>query len=112
MKSIIFGLVALASVAASAQDTTGCRISADGKYATCLVVVPNEGSGELKQITFKIRGASAPVNADLGCPVGEASYGPCTEGKVPNWLKDLNNFFKKHGLTAPVDREIEHPTGG
>lgn len=112
MKSIIFALVATASIAASAQDTTGCKISADGKYATCLVVVPNEGEGQLQQVTFKIRGASAPINSDLGCPVGEAGYAPCKEGKVPKWLKDLNQAFTDAGFTAPEDNYEISPGGG
>lgn len=111
MKTILFALVAVATISASAQDTTGCDISADGKLATCLVVVPNEGEGQLETIKFHIRGESAPINSNLGCPVGEAGYASCANGEVPGWLRDLNQAFQDAGFTAP-DTSKEDSIGG
>ena len=105
-------LIAMASISASAQDTTGCKISANGKYATCKVLGGESGE-QVQYVTFKIRAASAPVNNEEQCAIGEASYGPCpTSYGVPQWLKDLNKAFEDAGFTAPVDDEINHPHGG
>lgn len=111
MKSVIFALLAVASISASAQDTTGCKISKDGKYATCYVQDLNT-DGKLKKVTFKIRKDSAPSNPDVGCPVGEASYAPCKEGKVPQWLIDLNQAFLDAGFSAPTQEDDNSPGGG
>ena len=103
-------LVAFAAIGASAQDTTGCKISKDGKYATCKVLGGESGE-QVSYVTFKIRGASAPVQQVEQCPIGEGSYGPCpTSYGVPQWLKDINQAFLDAGFTAPVDNNLY--TGG
>ena len=112
MKSIIFALVAVASIAASAQqDLSGCKVSADGKTAKCFVENLGEGGNQSGYITIKVRSGSTPT-ADLGCPVGEAGYAPCKEGKVPKWLKDLSQAFLDAGFTTPEDNHDMSPGGG
>ena len=112
MKLVIMALVAFAAIGASAQDTTGCKISKDGKYATCKVLGGESGE-QVSYVTFKIRGASAPVQEQEQCAIGEASYGPCpTSYGVPQWLKDLNQAFADAGFTAPTHPEDELSPGG
>lgn len=113
MKLVIMALVAFAAIGASAQDTTGCKISKDGKYATCLVTNLGEAGNQSAYVTFKIRGASAPVAPGTGC-YGEAGNDiacPTSYG-VPQWFKDLDKVLEDAGLSAPVDDEIKHPHGG
>lgn len=110
MKSVIMALVAMASISASAQDTTGCKISANGKYATCKVL-GGESGDQVQYVTFKIRAASAPVAPGTGC-YGEAGNEvacPAVYG-VPQWLKDLNQAFLDAGFTAP-DTSLEDSQG-
>ncbi len=111
MKSLIFALIASVAVSASAQDITGCKISANKKYATCKVL-GGESGDQVQYVTFKIRPASAPVNQPEVCPVGDAGYGPCPQGQVPQWLKDLNQAFLDAGFTAPTHPEDELSPGG
>ena len=111
MKSVIFALVAFATISASAQDTTGCKISANGKYATCKVL-GGESGDQVQYVTFKIRGASAPVQQEEQCSIGEAGNGPCpTSYGVPKWLRDLNKAFLDAGFTPP-DTSKEDSIGG
>ena len=111
MKSVIFALVAFATISASAQDTTGCKISANGKYATCKVL-GGESGDQVQYVTFKIRGASTPVAPGTGCYAGEGGHEvACPEGKVPQWLKDLNQAFLDAGFTAPEDNYEISPGG-
>ncbi len=110
MKTMIMAIVAFAAIGASAQDTTGCKISANGKYATCQVLGGESGE-QLQTVTFKIRGPSAPVQEQELCAVGEG-YGPCpTSYGVPKWLRDLNQAFLDAGFTAP-DTSYEDSIGG
>lgn len=112
MKLVIMAFVAFAAIGASAQDTTGCKKSEDGKYATCKVLGGHTGE-QVLSVTFKIRGASAPVQNVEQCAIGDANYGPCpTSYGVPKWFQDLNEILGEAGLSAPVDNEIQHPTGG
>ena len=111
MKTLVFALVAFASLAASAQDTTGCEISADKKYATCLVDALGEGANESRYVTFKIRGDSAPVAPGTGCYSEAGAEVACPNGKVPQWLKDLNTAFDKAGFSAPVDEQLTNRGG-
>ncbi len=105
MKSLIFALIATVAVSASAQDITGCKISANKKYATCKVL-GGESGDQVQYVTFKIRPASAPVNQPEVCPVGEAGYGPCpTHYGVPQWLQDLNQAFLDAGFSAPEQND-------
>jgi hypothetical protein len=111
MKLVIMAFVAFAAIGASAQDTTGCKISANGKYATCKVL-GGESGDQVQYVTFKIRGASAPVQEQEQCSIGEAGYGPCpTVYGVPQWLKDLNQAFADAGFSAP-DTSLEDSIGG
>ncbi len=105
-------LVAMASISASAQDTTGCKISANGKYATCKVLGGETGD-QVQYVTFKIRGPSAPVAPGTGCFAGEAGQEvacPTSYG-VPKWLRDLNQAFLDAGFTVP-DNSNDGSIGG
>ena len=112
MKSLLFAIVATVSVAASAQDITGCKVSANGKYATCRVL-GGESGDQVQYVTFKIRPASAPVAETEMCASGEAGYGPCPQSAhVPQWLKDLNDAFSNAGFSTPSHPEDELSPGG
>jgi hypothetical protein len=92
MKHILAAAVALFALNASAE------------YVTATVCTFGESGTDCKEITYKVRPASAPQAQEEVCAYGEAAYGPCpTETGIPGWLQDLNLWAADHGLQAPAN---------
>lgn len=101
MKSAIFALVTVMSMAASA------------KYVTVVLYDGGESGTEKRVVTYKVREASAPIVESCQVAVGEAGYAPCpTQTGIPSWLQKLNQAFLDAGFTAPTHSEDELSPGG
>ena len=95
MKSIIFAIVAAASISASA------------KYVTVTVCDRGENQNRCETISYKVRAPSAPTPFVEQCPVGDTGYGPCAKVYgVPTWLKKLNAHFADKGFKTPAQEDI------
>ena len=99
MKKVIMSIVALAAINATAAQ-----------YVTVQVCDGGESGTICRNVTYKVRPASAPVLVKETCIIGENSEGPCPKVYgVPNWLQRLNQAFLDAGFTAPTTKDVEAP---
>jgi hypothetical protein len=93
MKKIIFSIVAAVSInAAAASQYITVEVCSMDHPAIC------------NQVTYKVRQPSPEVPAVITCAIGDGgAEGPCPTGKVPNWLKKLNQLFPN---ATPVDSDL------
>lgn len=91
MKSIIFAIVAAASISASAE------------YVTVEVCGLGESGNVCQMVTYKVRAPSAPVEQVENCnPSADYPQACPTVYGVPGWLKKLNAYLLSQGFEAPA----------
>ncbi|OFZ28607.1 MAG: hypothetical protein A2622_05820 [Bdellovibrionales bacterium RIFCSPHIGHO2_01_FULL_40_29] len=95
MKKIVFAIIALVSISASA------------KYITVEVCDRGESGDRCEMVTYKVRPPSQNTPAEILCPVGDHGFTKCNKNAhVPAWLKKFNKHFLDAGFTAPKEDDL------
>ena len=96
MKKLALALLLAVPMAASAKTVT-VEVCDGGETGTLC-----------RTVTYKVRPASKPEIVKCMVAVGEGGEAPCpTVYGVPQWLKDLNQWFADRGFSAPQPTDAE-----